>query len=132
MKLKQNTLTFGILAAAFVFSAAYQLYRATLMQVPDDAFTVGTGFAYAIFVGISALVLTDRRWAWWMISAFVLVLVAVGAFWYFPVVAVARIEAGAMGPIGWLEATVYLGLLFVAGFLYTLRLLGARLVPSKG
>jgi len=55
---------FGVLLAAFVISALYQLYRVTLMEVPEyDAFTVATGVAYLAFVGISALVLTGRRWA---------------------------------------------------------------------
>ena len=64
MILKQSTVTFGVLAAAFAISALYQLYRAALMEVPEyDAFTPATGAAYLGFIGISALVLTDRRWA---------------------------------------------------------------------
>jgi hypothetical protein len=102
------------------------------MEVPEyDAFTVATGAAYLVFVGISALVLTDRRWAWVVVLALVLALLSVGVFWYYPVVAAARIEAGAMGLIGWLEGSLYMGLLFVAGFVCVLILLGARLVPEK-
>jgi len=126
MPLKQSTVTFGVLAAAFAISALYQLYRASLMEVPEyDAFTAATGAAYLAFVGISALVLTDRRWAWWAVSVLVLALLALGVFWYYPVVATARIESGAMCLVGWLEGSVYMGLLFVAGSIFVLNLLGA-------
>jgi hypothetical protein len=47
------------------------------------------------------------------------------------VVVTARIEAGAMGLVGWLEGSVYMGLLFVAGSICILNLLGARLVPGR-
>jgi hypothetical protein len=130
--LRQSSVAFGVLLAAFVISALYQLYRATLMEVPEyDAFTGATGAAYLVFVGISALVLTDRRWAWLVVLALVLALLSVGVFWYYLVVAAARIEAGAMGLVGWLEGSLYMGLLFVAGFVCVLNLLGARLVPGK-
>ena len=133
MILKQNTLTFGILAAAFVCSALYQLFRSMLMEVPKhDAFTVTTGIAYAVFVVISALVLTDRRWAWWVVLVFVFALLALGTLWYHPVVTVTRIEAGTFATLGWVEDSIYVGLLFVAGFLCVLRLLDARLVSGKG
>jgi hypothetical protein len=131
MTIKHHVLAFGVLAAAFAASALFQLYRSMLMEVPEyDAFTVTTAFAYATFVGVSALVLTDRLWAWWLVSALVLALLSVGVFWYYPVVVPARIEAGAMGLIGWLEASVYMGLLFVAGVVCALRLLSARLAPE--
>lgn len=132
MTLKQSTITFGVLATAFIFSALYQAYRAALMEVSEyDAFTPAMGVAYLAFTGISALVLTGRRWAWWVVSVLVLALLALGVFWYYPVVTTARIEAGAMGVVGWLEGSVYMGLLFVAGFIRSLNLLGARLVPEK-
>jgi uncharacterized membrane protein YgdD (TMEM256/DUF423 family) len=127
--LKQSTVTFGVLAAAFAISALYQLYRVALMEVPEyDVFTPATGAAFLGSIGISALVLTDRRWAWWVVSALVLDLLALGVLWYYPVVATAR----EMGFVDWLEGSLYMGLLFVAGFLYTLKLLGARLLPEKG
>jgi hypothetical protein len=128
MALKNHVVAFWTLAAAFVISALYQLYRSALMEVPEyDAFTLTTGIVYAAFIGVSALVLTGRRWAWWIVSVLVLLLVLLGVFWYYPVVVPARIEAGAMGLVGWLEGTIYMGLLFVAGFICVLNLLGARL-----
>jgi hypothetical protein len=132
MSLKHHIVAFWTLAAAFVISALYQLYRSALMEVPQyDAFTLTTGIVYASFIGVSALVLTGRRWAWWVVSVLVLLLLLVGVFWYYPVVVPARIEAGAMGLVGWLEGSVYMGLLFVAGFICILILLGARLEGSQ-
>ena len=131
MILRQSRVAFCVLAAAFFFSALYQAYRAMLMEVPEyDGFPLSIAVIYLAFVGVSALVLTDRRRAWMAILAFVLLLLAVGVFWYYPVVAAARMEAGAMGVIGWLEGTVYTGLLMIAGFICGLRLLGARLLPN--
>jgi hypothetical protein len=67
MTIRHHVLAFGVLAAAFAASALCQLYRSMLMEVPEyDAFTVTTAVAYAAlaayaaFVGVSALVLTDR------------------------------------------------------------------------
>ena len=107
MSLKHHIVAFWTLAAAFVISAVYQLYRSAFMEVAQyDAFTLTTGIVYASLIGVSALVLTSRRWAWWVVSGLVLLLVLVGVFWYYPVVVPARIEAGAMGLIGWLEGSV--------------------------
>jgi hypothetical protein len=129
MALKQSTVTFGVLLAAFAISALYQVYRATLMEIPEyDAFTPVTGAAYLSFIGISALVLTDRRWAWWVVSVLVLAMLSLGVLWYYPVVA----EAREMGFVDWLEGSVYMGLLFVAGFVCVLNVLGTRLVPERG
>jgi len=131
MSLKHHIVAFWTLAAAFVISAVYQLYRSVLMEVPQyDAFTLTTGIIYASLIGVSALVLTNRRWAWWVVSGLVVLLVLVGVFWYYPVVVPARIEVGAMGMVGWLEGSVYMGLLFVAGFVCVLNLQGVRLVPE--
>ena len=131
MILKQNTLTFGVLTAAFAVSAVYQAYRAMLDEVPKyDVFTPMTGVIYLAFVGISALVMTDRYWAWWVVSVFVIALLALGTFWYHPTFTMGRMESGVMGAIGWLESTVYVGLLFVAGFVCAMHLLGARLAPG--
>jgi len=131
MSLKHHVVAFWTLATAFVISALYQLYRSVLMEVPQyDAFTLTTGIVYASLIGVSALVLTNRSWAWWVVSGLVVLLVLVGVFWYYPVVVPARIEAGAMGLVGWLEGSVYMGLLFVGGFVCLLNLQGVRLVPE--
>jgi hypothetical protein len=102
------------------------------MEVPEyDSFTVTMGIIYAAFIGVSALVLTDRRWSWWIVSVLVLLLLSLGISWYYPVVVSARIRARAMGPVGWLEGSIYTGLLFVTGFVCILNLLGARLEGSE-
>lgn len=132
MILKQNTLTFSVLVTAFAVSALYQVYRAMLNEIPKyDAFTPMTGAGYLAFVGISALVLPDTRWAWWVVSVFVIVLLALSIFWYHPTFTMGRMETGGMGLVGWLESTVYVGLLFVAGFVCGIHLLGIRLIPGK-
>jgi hypothetical protein len=132
MILKQNTLTLGVLVAAFAVSALYQAYRAMLNEVPEyDAFTPMTGVVYLAFVGITALVMTDRCWAWWVVPVFVITLLALGTFWYHPTFTMGRMESGVMGLVGWLESTVYVGLPFVAGFVCTMHLLGVRLVPGN-
>src|SRR5215203_7532254 len=132
MSLKHHVVAFWTLATAYVISALYQLYRSVLMEVPQyDAFTLTTSIVYASLIGVSALVLTNRSWAWWVVSGLVVLLVLVGVFWYYPVVVPARIEAGAMGLVGWLEGSMYMGLLFVAEFICILNLLGARLQGSE-
>ncbi|HEV2124969.1 MAG TPA: hypothetical protein VGW38_19650 [Chloroflexota bacterium] len=125
--LSRSTATFGVLTSAFVISALYQAYRATIMEIPEDAFTVTSGAGYAAFVGVSALLLTRKRWAWWAVSALVLFLLLLGPFYYYPEVTTAR----DMGPIDWLEASVFMGLLSIAGFVCTLELLGVRLVSGE-
>jgi hypothetical protein len=132
MILKQNTLTFGVQTAAFDVSALYQAYRAMLNEVPEyDAFAPMTGVVYLAFIGISALVMTDRCWAWWVVSVFVTTLLALGTLWYHPTFTMGRMESGVVGLVGWLESAVYVGLLFVVGFVCTMHLLGVRLVPGN-
>ena len=131
MVLRHHIVVFWTLAAALVISAVYQLYRSAFVEIPEyDSFTLTTAVVYASLIGVSALVLTDRSWAWWVVSVLVVLLVLVGVFWYYPVVVPARIEAGAMGLVGWLEGSLYMGLLFVGGFVCLLKLGDVRLVPE--
>lgn len=126
--IRRNVTAFYVLASAFVISAVYQIYRASLMEIPEiDAFTPTMGVFYLACIGVSALVLTDRRWAWWVVSILIVVLLAVGVLYYYPVVA----EAREMGFIDWLEGSVYMELLFVAGFVCALEILGVDFAPSE-
>lgn len=125
--LSRSTATFGVLASAFAISALYQAYRATIMEIPEDAFTVTSGVVYTALIGISALLLTCRRWAWWLVSTVVFFFLLLGPFYYFPEVATVR----DMGLIDWTEATVFMGLLSIAAFICTLELLGVRLVAGE-
>ena len=79
MVLRHHIVAFRTLAAAFVISAVYQLYRSAFMEIPEyDSFTLTTAVVYASLIGVSALVLTDRHWAWWVVSVLVVLLVLVG------------------------------------------------------
>jgi len=131
MVIRHHIVAFRTLAAALVISAVYQLYRSAFMEVPRyDSFTLTTAVVYASLIGVSSLVLSDRSWAWGVVTVLVVLLVLISVLWYYPVVVPARIEAGAMGLVGWLEGTVYVGLLFVAGFVCLLKLGDVRLVPE--
>jgi hypothetical protein len=80
MVLRHHIVAFWTLAAALVISAVYQLYRSAFMEIPRyDAFTPTTGVVYASFIGVSALVLTARRWAWLVVSVLVVLLVLCAA-----------------------------------------------------
>jgi len=69
MTIRQDSFAF-VVFVAFAISAFYQAYRAALMEVPErDAFGVAMGVGFLALVGISALVLTGRRWAWWSPSS---------------------------------------------------------------
>ena len=131
MVIRHHIVAFRTLAAALVISAVYQLYRSAFMEVPRyDSFTLTTAVVYASLIGVSSLVLSDRSWAWGVVTVLVVLLVLISVLWYYPVVVPARIEAGAMGLVGWLEGTVYVGLLFVGGFVCLLKLGDVRLVPE--
>src|SRR3712207_1449087 len=131
MVLRHHIVAFRTLAAALVISAVYQLYRSAFMEIPEyDSFTLTTAVVYASLIGVSSLVLTDKSWAWGVVTVLVVLLVLISVLWYYPVVVPARIEAGAMGLVGWLEGTVYVGLLFVPGVVCLLKMGDVRLVPE--
>jgi uncharacterized membrane protein YedE/YeeE len=54
----------------------------------------------------------QRRWAWWVIAATVLALIAVGIF-YYPTV----FPPSAQTTLAWFENDVYTGLLILAEYL---------------
>ncbi len=82
MTLKHGPVAFGVLTAALAISALYELYRATVVrEVPEfDVFNPLAGLFYVACVGVSALILTDERWAWWVVSILVLALFSLGPF----------------------------------------------------
>jgi cytochrome bd-type quinol oxidase subunit 2 len=108
----------GVLAAAFALSLAYSVI------VTFTGSHEGYGMAdpalwvfYAVGFGLAALALADRIWAWWVIAATVLALIAVGIF-YYPTV----YPPSAQTTLAWFENDVYIGLLILAEYLCVQRL----------
>jgi hypothetical protein len=119
--------TFLILVAAFGVSLVYEIYRDTVMAGTTQYDTVGQLVAglvfYAIAFGVSALLLTDKGWAWWVVTVFLAVLLVLAALYYMPTVFPAR----AQGFIDAFEAVAYLALLGAAMCLCINRLRGTQL-----
>lgn len=67
--------------------------------------------------GLAALTLTDKIWAWWIVSVAVLALIAVGIF-YYPTI----FPPSAQTTLAWFENDVYVGLLILAEYLCVQRL----------
>jgi cytochrome bd-type quinol oxidase subunit 2 len=78
-----STQVSGVLAAAFVLSLTYS----AIVTVTGSHEGYGLGdptlwIFYAVGFGLAALALTNRLWAWWIVTAAVLALIAVGIFYY--------------------------------------------------
>jgi hypothetical protein len=98
------------------------------MEIPElDAFIPAMGVFYAVCLGVSALVLTDRKWAWRVVSVFVALLLAVGVLYYHPVAA----EARGTGFVDWLEGSVCMGLLSGAGSICVPDMLGVDFTSRR-
>ena len=113
-----STQVSGALAAAFALSLAYS----AIVTVTESHEGYGLGdptlwIFYAVGFGLAALALTNRLWAWWIVTAAVLALIAVGIF-YYPTV----FPPSARTPFAWFENDVYVGLLILAEYLCVQRL----------
>jgi len=120
-----STQVSGVLAAAFVLSLTYSAI--VTVTGSHDGYGLGDPtlwIFYAVGFGLAALALTNRLWAWWIVTAAVLALIAVGIF-YYPTV----FPPSAQTPFAWFENDVYLGLLMTALYLTVQRLRGRRLEP---
>jgi hypothetical protein len=117
----------GVLAAAFALSLAYSAIVTVTGSHEGYGLTEPAlwGF-YAAGFGLAALVLTDRIWAWRVVAVGVLVLIAVGIF-YYPTI----FPPSAQPPLTWFENDVYIGLLIVAEYLCVQRLRGITLAAGK-
>ncbi len=122
-----STQVSGVLAAAFALSLAYSVV------VTFTGAHEGYGLAdptlwvfYAVGFGLAALALADRTWVWWVVAAVVLVLIAVGIF-YYPTI----FPPSAQTPLAWFENDVYVGLLILAEYLCVQRLRKVDLVVGK-
>jgi lysylphosphatidylglycerol synthetase-like protein (DUF2156 family) len=117
----------GVLAAAFVLSLAYSVivtFTGSHEEYSLAEPSILWAF-YAVGFGLAALALTDRVWAWWVVTVAVLALIAVGIF-YYP----STFPPSAQTTLGWFENDVYVGLLILAEYLCVQRLRGVDLTAG--
>jgi cell shape-determining protein MreD len=108
-----------VLVAAFALSATHTTYG-WITGLGDPGFTVTTPVAwafYAVGFGSALLARNERRWAQWLLAAYLTVLLGVALFWY-PTTFTQRQQT----TFGWFENDVYTGLLMVALYLGVQRL----------
>jgi hypothetical protein len=113
-----STQVSGVLAAAFALSLAYSAI--VTFTGSHEGYGLGDPALwvfYAVGFGLAAMALTDRTWAWWVVAVTVLILIAVGIF-YYPTV----FPPSAQTPFAWFENDVYMGLLILAEYLCVQRL----------
>ncbi len=119
-----STQVSGVLAAAFALSLAYSVI--VTFTGSHEGYGLGDPtlwIFYAVGFGLAALALTNRLWAWWVVAAAVLALIAVGIF-YYPTV----FPPSAQTPLAWFENDVYMGLLILAEYLCVQRLRNVDLI----
>jgi hypothetical protein len=122
-----STQVSGVLAAAFALSLAYSAI--VTFTGSHEGYGLGDPALwvfYAVGFGLAAMALTDRTWAWWVVAVTVLILIAVGIF-YYPTV----FPPSAQTPFAWFENDVYVGLLILAEYLCVQRLRNVDLVVGK-
>jgi peptidoglycan/LPS O-acetylase OafA/YrhL len=108
-----------VLVVAFALSATYTWY-AWVTGVEDPSFTVTTPMAWVFYaIGFAAAVLCRReqRWARWLVTIYLGLLVLVAVF-YYPTTFVERQQT----TFGWFENDVYTALLVLALYLGIQRL----------
>jgi hypothetical protein len=113
-----STQVSGVLAGAFALSLAYSVI--VTFAGTHEGYGLGDPtlwIFYAVGFGLAAMALTDRIWAWWVVAVTVLILIAVGIF-YYPTV----FPPSAQTPLAWFENDVYMGLLILAEYLCVQRL----------
>jgi hypothetical protein len=120
---------FWILLTTFTLSLSYEVYRdiAKAGVSSFDTFNPALAIFYLIGFGMAVLVRTNQRWTWWLALLYTLGLIAVGTFYYDPIILPARHP----GLPDWFESVAYLGLLFIAVFLCLQQLRGSMLVPGE-
>ena len=118
----------GIMLAAFALSVGHTGY-AWLAGIEDPGFTVTTPITwifYAVAFAVSVLARQDRRWAELVVTGFLVLVLAIGIF-YYPT----TFGSEQQTVFGWFENDVYLGLLTVALYLSVQRLRRVALVPHR-
>ncbi len=118
---------FWVLLTTFTLSLGYEVYRATAKAGVSsfDAFNPTMAIFYLVCFAMTFLVRINKRWFWWLILLFTVGLIAIGIFYYDPIILPARHPE----LIDWFESATYLGLLFIATFLCQLRLRERVLIP---
>jgi hypothetical protein len=124
--LSYRTQAAGALAAAFALSLAYSV--TVTFTGSHEGYSLGDPTLwvfYAVGFGLVALTLTGRIWAWRTVAVAVLILIAVGIF-YYPTV----FPPSAQTPLAWFENDVYMGLLILAEYLCVQRLRNVDLIAE--
>jgi hypothetical protein len=109
---KKGQRTFWCLVGAYVISMTYQYYRFTLHEHPADTFGATEIAGYSVLMAWSTLALVQKRWAVVAIIVLCALQLAIGVFYYFPVVFATR--HGRFWD--WAEAIVFVGLIALAGW----------------
>jgi len=109
--MKPSKISFIFLCIAFIISASYQAYISTIREVPAyDQFGIKEIGLYLLMMGISCIVLVNKKWAYLFIIGFCVLLCGIAFGFYIPVVMRQR-------TLDWIdigEAVVYLGCILVA------------------
>ena len=118
------------LAAAFVLSLAYELYRATAKAgtSPHDSkqsFVKNNLGLYVVAVVVIVLLLGGFEWAPWVGLIFSIVVIGASMLFYNPKIMVERNP----GLVDWFEDLAFTGLVFVAAALLLYQVLGVTLQP---
>jgi hypothetical protein len=124
--MRNSRKTFWCLVGAYVISMIYQYYRSTLHEHPADTWGATEIAGYAVFLGWSALALVEKRWAVASILLLCALQLAIGVFYYFPVIFPTR--HGRFWD--WAEAVVFVGLIALAGWQSVVRLARGQRQPG--
>ncbi len=106
-----NQKTFGYLFTAYLISCIYQYYRYTLHQHPADTFGTTEIISYSLFFGWSALALVQKPWAAKAVLSLCFLQLAIGIFYYFPVIFRERHDT----IWDWAEAVLFMLFIALAG-----------------
>lgn len=112
--MQKHQLSFLLLVAAFLISAAYQYYRNTIHEIEIyDEFGIAEMIRFGILIGISLIALVNKVWSKWLTLAYCIFCITIVLVKYYPNVYVLREN----GPIDIIEPILYLIFIFMAGIL---------------
>jgi hypothetical protein len=119
-----------VLAAAFLLSLVYEIYRATVKAGTSrhdsiDAFVKNNVVLYMLAAVVIGLLFVGFDWASVIGLVFSVVVIGASILYYNPRIMLDRQP----GMIDWFEDVVFTGLVFVAGALLLYQVLGVALEP---